>query len=103
MLLSVEDTENRAKVKLQRAVEEVKKLLIPADGEDELKKRQLMELAIINGTYRDSNAKVAAVAGLFEIKKKIQIGSCTAGSNLLDSKECANPFSLFIIIEMHNF
>lgn len=70
MLLSVEDTENRAKVKLQRAVEEVKKLLIPADGEDELKKRQLMELAIINGTYRDSNAKVAAVAGLFEKKKK---------------------------------
>lgn len=64
VLLSVEDTENRAKVKLQRAVEEVKKLLIPADGEDELKKRQLMELAIINGTYRDSNAKVAAVAGM---------------------------------------
>lgn len=28
-----------------------------ADGEDELKKRQLMELAIINGTYRDSSAK----------------------------------------------
>lgn len=68
MLLSVEDTENRAKVKLQRAVEEVKKLLIPADGEDELKKRQLMELAIINGTYRDSNAKVAAVAGLLLVE-----------------------------------
>lgn len=28
-----------------------------ADGEDELKKRQLMELAIINGTYRDSSSK----------------------------------------------
>lgn len=36
-----------------------------ADGEDELKKRQLMELAIINGTYRDSNTKVAAAAGTF--------------------------------------
>jgi hypothetical protein len=33
-----------------------------ADGEDELKKRQLMELAIINGTYRDSSIKVAATA-----------------------------------------
>lgn len=31
-----------------------------ADGEDELKKRQLMELAIINGTYRDSSTKAAA-------------------------------------------
>lgn len=29
-----------------------------ADGEDELKKRQLMELAIINGTYRDPSAKL---------------------------------------------
>lgn len=34
-----------------------------AEGEDELKKRQLMELAIINGTYRDSTTKVASVAG----------------------------------------
>ncbi|OWR41425.1 held out wing [Danaus plexippus plexippus] len=58
VLLTVEDTENRAKIKLARAVEEVKRLLVPqADGEDELKKRQLMELAIINGTYRDSSTK----------------------------------------------
>ncbi|KAH0567120.1 hypothetical protein KQX54_006786 [Cotesia glomerata] len=63
VLLTVEDTENRATLKLARAVEEVKKLLVPqAEGEDELKKRQLMELAIINGTYRDSNTKVAAAA-----------------------------------------
>ncbi|CAD5111200.1 DgyrCDS532 [Dimorphilus gyrociliatus] len=52
VLITVEDTENRAKVKLTRAVEEVKKLLIPSpEGEDDLKKMQLMELAIINGTY----------------------------------------------------
>jgi len=60
VLITVEDTENRAKVKLQRATEEVKKLLVPSvgnDGEDELKKRQLMELAIINGTYRDSSSR----------------------------------------------
>lgn len=30
VLITVEDTENRAKVKLQRAVEEIKKLLVPA-------------------------------------------------------------------------
>ncbi|CAH1135038.1 unnamed protein product [Ceutorhynchus assimilis] len=60
VLLTVEDTENRAQMKMARAVEEVRKLLIPAaEGEDELKKRQLMELAIINGTYRDSTAKAA--------------------------------------------
>ncbi|KAL7636458.1 UNVERIFIED_CONTAM: hypothetical protein RMT77_013233 [Armadillidium vulgare] len=58
VLITVEDTENRAKIKLQRAMEEIQKLLVPSnDGEDELKKRQLMELAIINGTYRDSSAK----------------------------------------------
>merc|ERR1711981_1025986 len=38
-------------------VEDVKKLLTVSEGEDELKKRQLMELAIINGTYRDSSSK----------------------------------------------
>uniref|UniRef100_A0A4D5R968 Protein held out wings n=1 Tax=Scolopendra viridis TaxID=118503 RepID=A0A4D5R968_SCOVI len=62
VLITVEDTQNRAVVKLQRAVDEIKKLLVPAaDGEDELKKRQLMELAIINGTYRDSSAKNAVL------------------------------------------
>ncbi|XP_045609013.1 protein held out wings isoform X2 [Procambarus clarkii] len=65
VLITVEDTENRAKVKIQRAIEEIRKLLVPsADGEDELKKRQLMELAIINGTYRDSSSKNAAQDGL---------------------------------------
>lgn len=28
-----------------------------AEGEDNLKKMQLMELAILNGTYRDANIK----------------------------------------------
>ena len=32
------------------------------EGEDDLKKMQLMELAIINGTFRDSNKLVAAAA-----------------------------------------
>ncbi|ETN61868.1 quaking protein A [Anopheles darlingi] len=67
VLITVEDTENRASIKLKRALEEVKKLLVPhAEGEDELKKRQLMELAIINGTYRDSTAKAAAAEFTFD-------------------------------------
>ncbi|XP_078504770.1 KH domain-containing RNA-binding protein QKI isoform X4 [Lissotriton helveticus] len=58
VLITVEDTQNRAEIKLKRAVEEVKKLLVPAaEGEDSLKKMQLMELAILNGTYRDANIK----------------------------------------------
>jgi protein quaking len=57
VLITVEDTQERAAVRLKRAVDEVKKLLVPLpDGEDDLKKLQLMELAIINGTYRDHNA-----------------------------------------------
>uniref|UniRef100_A0A1I7T9F4 KH domain-containing protein n=1 Tax=Caenorhabditis tropicalis TaxID=1561998 RepID=A0A1I7T9F4_9PELO len=64
VLIQCEDTANRAKVKLLRAMDEVKKLLVPApEGEDELKRKQLMELAIINGTYRsgaDQNALAAA-------------------------------------------
>ncbi|XP_013408009.1 protein quaking-B isoform X2 [Lingula anatina] len=54
VLINVEDTKTRAEMKLQRAVEEVRKLLVPApEGEDNLKKVQLMELALLNGTYRD--------------------------------------------------
>ncbi|KAH7644687.1 protein held out wings-like [Dermatophagoides farinae] len=61
VLITVEDTENRAIAKMERAIEEVKKLLVPiTEGEDELKKRQLMELAIINGTYRDSGQRNSA-------------------------------------------
>uniref|UniRef100_A0AAV2JID5 Protein quaking putative nuclear localisation signal domain-containing protein n=1 Tax=Knipowitschia caucasica TaxID=637954 RepID=A0AAV2JID5_KNICA len=33
-----------------------------AEGEDNLKKMQLMELAILNGTYRDNNIKAPAAA-----------------------------------------
>ncbi|XP_078733363.1 KH domain-containing RNA-binding protein QKI isoform X2 [Lampetra fluviatilis] len=63
VLVTVEDTQNRADAKLQRAVAELKKLLVPAaEGEDNLKKMQLMELAIINGTYRDGNSKSPAQA-----------------------------------------
>uniref|UniRef100_A0A8C5PKC8 QKI, KH domain containing RNA binding n=1 Tax=Leptobrachium leishanense TaxID=445787 RepID=A0A8C5PKC8_9ANUR len=63
VLITVEDTQNRAELKLKRAVEEVKKLLVPAaEGEDSLKKMQLMELAILNGTYRDANLKSPALA-----------------------------------------
>ncbi|XP_061422932.1 KH domain-containing RNA-binding protein QKI isoform X2 [Lethenteron reissneri] len=64
VLVTVEDTQNRADAKLQRAVAELKKLLVPAaEGEDNLKKMQLMELAIINGTYRDGNSKSQAMLG----------------------------------------
>ncbi|XP_068436160.1 protein quaking-A isoform X6 [Clinocottus analis] len=63
VLITVEDTQGRAEIKMRRAVEEVKKLLVPAaEGEDNLKKMQLMELAILNGTYRDNNIKTPTLA-----------------------------------------
>ncbi|XP_044757561.1 protein held out wings isoform X3 [Coccinella septempunctata] len=79
VLLTVEDTENRAHIKLERAVEEVKKLLVPqAEGEDELKKRQLMELAIINGTYRDSSTKAAAATACDEEWRRVAAAAADA-------------------------
>lgn len=63
VLITVEDTVERARLKLDRAVGEITKMLVPlTEAEDELKKRQLMELAILNGTYRDS-PKPQNVAG----------------------------------------
>uniref|UniRef100_A0A1I8GFL6 KH domain-containing protein n=1 Tax=Macrostomum lignano TaxID=282301 RepID=A0A1I8GFL6_9PLAT len=61
VLICVEDHQNRAEMKAKRAAEEIKAFLEQAvkmpDGEDDLKKKQLMELAIINGTYRDTSKK----------------------------------------------
>jgi len=79
VLITVEDSENRASMKLQRAVEEVKKLLIVSEGEDELKKRQLMELAIINGTYRDSQSKNSSPLGDAEGHFAASLGIQAAG------------------------
>jgi len=60
VLIQCEDTHNRVDIKIARAVEEVKKLLVPSpEGEDELKKKQLMELAIINGTFRQGSQAAA--------------------------------------------
>ncbi|XP_074641883.1 protein quaking-B-like isoform X3 [Tubulanus polymorphus] len=56
VLLTVEDTHERAEILLRRAVKGIKKFLeVIPEGQDELKKRQLMELAILNGTYRDTS------------------------------------------------
>ncbi|CAK9290515.1 unnamed protein product [Gordionus sp. m RMFG-2023] len=58
VLITIEDTEERAIMRMNRAKDEIARLLIPAaEGEDELKKMQLMELAILNGTFRDPNCK----------------------------------------------
>ncbi|CAJ0579595.1 unnamed protein product, partial [Mesorhabditis spiculigera] len=53
VLIQCEDTEKRARMKLDNAVRNVRKLLNPLpDGTDELKRKQLIELAILNGTFK---------------------------------------------------
>ncbi|KAL7669286.1 hypothetical protein ACOME3_009948 [Neoechinorhynchus agilis] len=56
VLITCEDYENRVNIKLKAAVDKVSRLLEPKpEGEDELKRRQLIELAKLNGTYRDNS------------------------------------------------
>ncbi|KHN89156.1 Female germline-specific tumor suppressor gld-1 [Toxocara canis] len=53
VLVQCEDTPNRVYLKLKTCAEQIKKLLVPTqEGADDLKRKQLMELAIFNGTYR---------------------------------------------------
>merc|ERR1712012_1082185 len=87
VLITVEDSENRATLKLERAVDEVKKLLTVSEGEDELKKRQLMELAIINGTYRDSNSKNSS-PGL-DTTPRLQMANTSVPSAALQAQALA--------------
>ncbi|CAJ0585821.1 unnamed protein product, partial [Mesorhabditis spiculigera] len=53
VLVQCDDTKERAQVKLDNAIRNVRKLLTPQpEGADELKRKQLMELAILNGTFK---------------------------------------------------
>ncbi|EJD76678.1 hypothetical protein LOAG_16437 [Loa loa] len=62
VLVQCEDFEEVAKEKMKRAVECIRHMLIPPpEGEDELKRKQLMELSIINGTYRPTIASRIAL------------------------------------------
>ncbi|CAD6186264.1 unnamed protein product [Caenorhabditis auriculariae] len=83
VLIQCEDTPNRARVKLARAVDEVRKLLVPApEGEDELKRKQLMELAIINGTYRSgADQSALAAAQIAAVKQQPLAAAIQAAMN----------------------
>ena len=71
VLLTVEDTPTRSQMRLQRAQVEIEKLLVPGvEGEDNLKRKQLIELALLNGTYRD-NVQPKVTPG---IKKAVNKG-----------------------------
>ncbi|CAJ0930239.1 unnamed protein product, partial [Mesorhabditis belari] len=94
VLIQVEDTQNRAKVKLQRAMDEIKKLLVPApEGEDELKRKQLMELAIINGTYRSSSQQNAVVAAQLAAAKQTGLAAIQAAA-IAQSQRALLPLQL---------
>lgn len=56
VLIQCEDTHNRGEIRMEAVIKEIKKLLDPKpDGEDEIKRRQLMGLAVLNGTYRETS------------------------------------------------
>lgn len=48
VLITVEDTQNRAKIKLQRAINEVKKLLVPAVSNTPTRDAEFYQLAPMN-------------------------------------------------------
>uniref|UniRef100_A0A914E657 K Homology domain-containing protein n=2 Tax=Acrobeloides nanus TaxID=290746 RepID=A0A914E657_9BILA len=97
VLIQCEDTPNRIEVKMRRAIEEVNKLLVPApEGEDELKKKQLMELAIINGTFSNRNqnqtqaAQMAAAAALVNGVKNPMLQLANSSAGLLGATNLAS-------------
>uniref|UniRef100_A0A0K0F7P4 Protein quaking (inferred by orthology to a human protein) n=1 Tax=Strongyloides venezuelensis TaxID=75913 RepID=A0A0K0F7P4_STRVS len=61
VLLQAEDTLNRVQKKLDYAENEIRKMLSPTSGNtDNLKKSQLVKLALLNGTYRESGSLTAS-------------------------------------------
>ncbi|KAK6019659.1 hypothetical protein OSTOST_14700 [Ostertagia ostertagi] len=68
VLIQCEDYEKKAHQKMRNAVEAINQLLHPPpEGKDELKRKQLIELSIINGTYRPTSATKVALRKFFSI------------------------------------
>lgn len=65
MLIESEDTANRAELKIARAVAEIHKLMVvpTTDADDELKRKQLMELALIKGSYGNGTTQQQTPTG----------------------------------------
>ncbi|GMS96816.1 hypothetical protein PENTCL1PPCAC_18991, partial [Pristionchus entomophagus] len=62
VLIHAEDHADLVEAKLRKAVERINQLLTPPpEGKDELKRKQLIELSIINGTYRPTTATKLAL------------------------------------------
>uniref|UniRef100_A0A915B1H7 K Homology domain-containing protein n=2 Tax=Ascarididae TaxID=6250 RepID=A0A915B1H7_PARUN len=78
VLIQCEDAPNRAVLKLKRAAAEVRKLLVPSSDDDELKRKQLMELAIINGTYRSGSTTQTSAAQAAAVASKTSLAALQA-------------------------
>ncbi|KAK6108938.1 KH domain family protein [Brugia pahangi] len=82
VLVQCEDFEERAKAKMKRAVDCIRSMLIPpAEGEDELKRKQLMELSIINGTYRPTIASRTALRN-YSLFPQVNFGQIGVGNTI---------------------
>lgn len=54
VIIQCEDTIDRAKIRIEKAKELINQIIDPeVKGDNDLKKRQLLELAILNGSYRE--------------------------------------------------
>lgn len=78
-----------------------------AEGEDSLKKMQLMELAILNGTYRDANIKSRksySAVELFICVQEFKFFICQIEavkmcySSFCHSHDILYPFQTFLVL-----
>lgn len=65
--------------------------MLQPEGEDELKKKQLMELAIINGTYRNGNQQANQIQLALAAAAATNASSALRGSPALTSRIIGNP------------
>uniref|UniRef100_A0A7E4VP68 KH domain-containing protein n=1 Tax=Panagrellus redivivus TaxID=6233 RepID=A0A7E4VP68_PANRE len=72
ILIQCEDTPNRVAARVEKAKELINKIIVPASilqakGADDLKRKQLIELAILNGTYREKHDTSTMISPLSPI------------------------------------
>jgi hypothetical protein len=81
VLLHCDDTPNRARIRVKKAIDLINKISVPSDtGPDDLKRKQLIELAILNGTYRDKSSAQNSPSSIVHSATPSSSGYRTHGS-----------------------
>lgn len=103
------DVESMAQKKLRKAMEVIQNLLTPpADGKDELKRKQLIDYAIINGTFRQTSStlnrdKTQSADAPEEPKEELRAGDAAGDAVFNAEDDVESMKTVKMLLDSHKY